>query len=257
MALDPDLRERAVTAIRDAALDAFEGNVRSIILKGSALTEDFTPGYSDLDVHVYVPSAYLRGPRTPRLGPALAFQRAIGPLEPAAFGVDSFQVYFLDADHYPEDWSRPLPGTYELVYGEPIDDAASDTEHLQRARDTLAELPRWLETLLGRFVDKTDGSIGPVVRLAGILLKGALYSATLLATGDPGALRRMNRSDLLEAVRQGGVATAPAEAFFDRVREWPRLQDDPEALREVFRCAIEALEMIGEWAQTLPPRPEK
>lgn len=251
MALDPELREAAVIAIREAALAAFEGHVHAIILKGSARTDDFNPGFSDLDIHVYVPSEFMMGPRTPRLEPALAFQRAIGQIDPASYGVDSFQVYFLDVDHYPEDWSKPVPGTYELVYGGPIDDAASDAEHRQRARETLASIPAWLHTLLGRFVDKPDRALPSLVRLACILLKGELYSAAILVNSTPQVLVNRSLSDLIAVVQGAGADLDVAKTFFARVAEWPTLRERPEALREAFGLAVRALERIRDWSQPL------
>ncbi len=247
MSMDPVLRNKAVEAIKLAALQAFEGRVRAVLLKGSALRDDFIPEYSDLDVHIYIPSDLMQSSRAPRLEYAVRFQEAVGSLDPADYGVDSFQIYFIDAEHYPEDWSKPLEGTYELIYGAPVEDASTPEERLRRSREHLEACPSHIASLLGRFVDKPDTSLPNVVRLAGATLKGFVYSAVMVTASAPEIVARKSVQDLLKILGDGGVHTSPSEIFFSRMQDWSELKQDPGRCREAFRLAIRGMQNISEW----------
>lgn len=257
MSLDATLRDEAVTVIREAALEAFDSHIHAILLKGSALRDDFLPGYSDLDIHIYVPSSHMRGGRQPRLENALRFQRAIGALDPTDYGVSSFQVFFIDAEHYPEDWSRPLKGTYEVLYGGPMDEASSREEHLRRSRENLSSYPGYIATLIERFVDKPDARIPDFVRLAGVFLKGAVYSASVAIANDPEVVVEHSLWELLGVLVDGGVETQPAEEFFRKVREWNEMRGDPEWCREAFGLAIQGMQNISDWFSGLDDQPSR
>lgn len=248
--MDPTIRDEAVRAIREAALDAFDGHVDAILLKGSALRDDFLPGYSDLDIHIYVPSSHMRGGRQPRLENALRFQRAIGGLDPADYGVSSFQVFFIDAERYPADWSRPLRGTYEIVYGGPVD-ASPPEEHLRRGRENLSSYPGYIATLIERFVDKPDARTAEFVRLAGVFLKGAVYSACVVMAGDPEIVVNDSIRDLLHLLAEGGVDAQPTREFLLRVQSWNESKQDPEWCREAFGLAIQGMQNICDWYSSL------
>ncbi len=249
--MDSTLRHEATRAIERAALNAFEGDVHAIILKGSALKEDFVPGYSDLDIHIYVSSRCMRGGREPRLENAIRFQRAIGALAPEDYGVSSFQIYFIDAENYPEDWSKPLGGTYELVYGSAIDDSEPVEERLKKSREHLAAYADHIGTLVGRFVDKPDTEVPPLVRLAGAILKGAIYSAAAVTTEDPTVIVAKTVYDLLGVIEEGGVETRPARSFFSRIQDWAELKRDAERCREAFGLAIQGIQNICDWYSSL------
>lgn len=228
-------------------MEAFDGEIRAILLKGSALRDDFLPSYSDLDIHVYVPSSHMRGGRQPRLENALRFQRAIGGLDPADYGVSSFQIFFIDADNYPKDWSRPLKGTYEVVYGGPIDEATPREEFLTRSRENLSAYPRFISTLIERFVDKPDTRIAEFARLAGVFLKGAVYSAAVVIAEDPEVVVGRPIMELLGLLEGGGVDVRPMREFFVEVRGWSEAKQDPEWCRETFRLAIQGMQNICDW----------
>lgn len=245
--MDPGTREELVGRIREAAEAAFGRGLRSLIVKGSVLSEDFIPGYSDLDVHVYVSPLFLRGKRAPELAPALDFQRALGSLDPAAYGLDSLQVIFVNAKEYPRDWQKPLPGTYELVYGEPVDDSMSVRDRVRTAASQLSALEEQANRLVERFVDKPDARLPRLVRLAGTFLKGALLNAALVATKDPERVAEASRADLLDLLPSHGLDTGPAVRFFAAVERWERLREDPAACRDAFQDAIQAMDAVTAW----------
>lgn len=254
MPMDPEKKAEAVARIQEAARVAFGRGLRTILVHGSALTEDFVPGYSDLDVHIYVSPVFLRADRVPELEPAVDFQRALGALDPREYGVHAFQLIFLDAEQFPADWQKPLPGSYEVVYGGPVDDRAPLGERLRVAHAQLEGYRDHAASLVSKFVDKPDVALPRMVRLAGTFLKGAIHSAALVATGRPGALTGRGLDELLETVREAGADTSGASAFFEAVREWDRLREDPEGCRRAFTNAIRAMDALVEWHEGLAPR---
>ncbi|MFQ5838214.1 MAG: hypothetical protein ACE5HJ_05465 [Thermoplasmata archaeon] len=245
--MNRERRNEALERIKEAALSAFDGEVHSIVLKGSALTEDFVPGYSDLDVHIYVPPRFMLDDRAPLLELAIRFQREIGRLDPERYGVSSFQVFFVSTERYPEDWQKPLKGTYEVIYGAPIDDAPSMEDDLEKAHLHLGKHPAYVAYLIGKFADKLDSSLPQMVRLAGAFLKGAIYSASTVASENPKIITGMSFPELLNLLRDSGVDTSSAVAFIQVIREWNSLSRDPESCRGAFRLAMEALQSICRW----------
>lgn len=254
MPMDPEKKREAVARIQEAARTAFGRGLRTILVHGSALTEDFVPGYSDLDVHIYVSPVFLRADRVPELEPAVDFQRALGALDPREYGVSSFQIFFLNAERFPTDWQKPLPGSYEVVYGGPVDDRAPLGERLRAAHTHLETYRDHASSLVARFVDKPDAALPGMVRLAGAFLKGAVLSAVVVATGKPGAIPGTPVDELLEAVREAGADTAAASAFFEAITDWDGLREDPEGCRRAFGNAIRAMDDLVEWHEGLAPR---
>ncbi len=252
MALDalPKELHDAVDAIVRACERAFGPHLKCVIVKGSAIKGDFLPEYSDLDVHAFVDPSVLMADRTPTLEYALRFQEAIGELEPHAAGASQFQVYFLRADRMMEDWAPPVPGSYEVVYGEPPPLLAHWREYdfVGKARRTLAHIPDDRRMLIDRTLDKPNRSLATYVRLAGTFLKGAAYAAAILASKDAQRALTMPTTKLLAYIESVDPSLAAVRRFFDLVADWPRVESGPTHARAAFRQAIEALEALERWA---------
>jgi hypothetical protein len=117
--MDPARRDALCARVIEAAIVAFGRQLRCGILKGSALKGDFIPHYSDFGVHLFVDPAAMQAVDVPRLDRALAFQAAFGQVDPRAYAVNACQVSFIAGGRYPDGWVKPIPGTYQVVYGEP------------------------------------------------------------------------------------------------------------------------------------------
>ncbi len=135
-----------------------------------------------------------------------------------------------------------------MVYGGPVDDVMPSEEFLRRSWAHLETIPASVAMLLGRFVDKTNAELSTLVRLAGVFLKGFVYSAAAVVRDNPDGVKGRSVQGLLRVLGEGGVAASPAEAFFSMVAEWDVLKENPERCREAFRLAIKAMQNIGEWA---------
>lgn len=240
----------AIDRIVAAAQTAFGPHLRCVTLKGSLLKGDFLPRYSDLDIHAYVDPEALEGDRTPKLDFALRFQEAIGPFDPDDSAVSQFQVYFLRADRAAEGWMPAVPGTYEVLYGEPPP-ALRDWEgydYVAQARRNLERIPAERRTLIGRILDKPDTSLATYVRLAGTILKGHAYSAAIVVTGDPRSALAMRTRDLVHFLEAQDPALAAFGGYYEFVKAWERVERDPHRARQAFRKALDALQAIQEWA---------
>jgi len=248
-ALPPALRG-SLNAVVRACGDAFGPHLRCVIVKGSAVKGDFLPGYSDLDVHAFVSPEVLMSDRAPKLEYAMRFQEAIGGLEPRDAGASQFQVYFLPTDRPPEDWAPAVPGSYEVVYGEPPAALVNwrDFDYQGRAKQALASIPGDVRTLIERTLDKPNRSLGACVRLAGTFVKGHAYSAAIVAAGDAGRALTMRTSELLQFLEDTDPSLAAVRRFFDFAAGWDRVEREPAYARDAYRAAIEALEAIQRWA---------
>jgi len=240
-----DPRE-AAGVIAEALRQVFGQHLQAALLKGSVVKGDLLPFFSDLDVHALVRGI---GPeRAPPWAQAVAFQRHVGPLDPEAYGLSAFQVTFLDADRPDEPWAPPWPGTYEVLVGSmPAAGAVDAAPYLQRAEAGLRALPRWAASVVRSFVDKPDRALPRHVRLAGAYLKGALYDAGIVLTGDPGQVLTARLPHLVALVGPATQTADVLEAFYTGARSWLEVRADPAALRAMFGWAMTALEGITAW----------
>ncbi|MCL6650362.1 MAG: hypothetical protein K6U89_18830, partial [Chloroflexi bacterium] len=163
------VRERAARVLLDAAFAALGPDpVEAALVKGSAVKGDSVPGYSDFDFHLFVQSDRVPtlGGLRPAPGPALAFQKAIGGLDPAGYGVSSFRVHFVDSGKYPAEWLPPLPGTCEIVYGNPPVGlpVPGPRDIIREAGRFFGSAPQALAVVVERVLDKPDGRLPALVR---------------------------------------------------------------------------------------------
>lgn len=244
-------RDALCALVLDAARSAFGDHLRAAILKGSALKGDFIPGYSDLDIHCFVDRAVMATPELPQLDYAFAFQAAFGGVEPRAYGVNSCQVYFLAWNDYPAGWVRPIPGTYQLIYGElPSNFTEVDpADYVVSSRQYLDGLAKWRETIIGRFLDKPDSQLAPSVRLAGIILKPSCYCVLTVLGGDPFRSWRLPIAEAAPAASAAIGGTGALAAYFREVPKWPEREQDLEWLRQQLRLALDALADAAAWAR--------
>lgn len=247
--MDSTRRDALCARMIEAARAAFGEHLRGAILKGSALKGDFIEGYSDLDVHLFVDAAAMRGVDVPALDRALAFQKLFGSVEPRDYGVNSCQLFFVTWGRYPAGWVRPIPGAYEVIYGAlpPGFTDLDPADYVRGAHDWLDASPRWIDTLLGRFVDKPDRTVADLIRLAGTILKPVPYCAAVILHGDPFRIWRLPLAEVLPLVAAEISPSGSLGAFFARVQEWPAIEGDPDQLRELFRLALTALQEAADW----------
>ncbi|MEX2245385.1 MAG: hypothetical protein WEC75_01745 [Dehalococcoidia bacterium] len=115
---------------------------------GSAVTGDFIPGCSDVDIHMYADDAAFVEPWRLPFEMTVAIHRELSAIDVAPFGY--VQCYVLPA-RLLEGWNGPIPGAWHLVAGRAPLAEATAGELRDAAHRSLAELrpvPRFLENAL-------------------------------------------------------------------------------------------------------------
>lgn len=244
----PERRVEAVELLLAALRDCFGETLRCVLLKGSTLKGDFIPGYSDLDLHSFLSPEVMIGRAAPRPELAMRFQASIGKLEPRDYDCNSFQLYFLNYDRYPEGWAKPVPGSYVVLHGElppGFTDVTAD-EYRAHAREALRRLPVAVAQLIERGIDKPDRSLPPILRLAGIELKQATYAAASLLAEDPLVTWTLPRPEVLVRLSEAQLPYLPElRAAFAALERWDELIADPDAVRATFLAALNLLASLA------------
>ncbi len=252
----PDDQRASLTALLLAALtETFGPALQAAVVKGSAYKGGFIPGFSDFDLHAYLRSSLvpMLDPRTPSLDFALALQSAIGKIDVKPFGAGEAQVYLIDAEHYPDDWTPPLPGTYELVFGE-LPSGLPKPDRGRLASEARAYFPAVLRgafAIIGRVLDKGDSSLPPLVRLLGTYLKPAPYHAAILDGADPLVVWTRPFPELLASVEPAWDPARGVTRYFFEAYRWNQVRQDPARLRAMFKAGYEGLQAFGARAATL------
>lgn len=223
----------------------FGDDLRCVLFKGSAMRGDHIPYFSDLDVHAMVDG--VGDGHAPDWVRALAFQRAIGPVDAEAYEVGAFQVEFTPGDRYPAEWPVPYPRTYEVVHGTAPLGPPSDEAHLAQAREHLDNVERERDDLVRGVVDRSDRALVRPVRLLGTFLSGRLRSAATLLTGDPERAYTSPRAPLVHVVGEAVGNEREMLLFYALAQDWREVRQQPEQLRAMFATGIAAFEQLGEW----------
>lgn len=253
--MDPRLVEELSGRIVAAALGTLGDQARAIILKGSAITGDFFPYYSDLDVHVYTDPAAMRAPRSPRPELAFRFQASIAALDPASYQVSQAQVIFISTGDHPTDWTAPLPGSYRVLHGALPDHLQRVDEPRVRARALadLRGLDRWANSLIESMVDKPDGQLAAGVRLTGTILKPSLRQAATLLGAPAIEVWRWPLGRVLALVEPALLPEREASGYFAGAQRWVDVRGDGVALRAMAMVGIRALDTLHAFAREYRP----
>lgn len=238
-----------VTILTSVGWDKVEGHLlkavqgtfgdlaEAIILKGSLVKKDFIPYFSDVDLHVFINSTAMAGPMVPKLEYCLEFQARFGDLDPEEFGASQFQIYFLDVDDYPHNWTPPLPGTYKVIWGS-IDIPLPTEEFMcEQAHLYMQKLPFQVQGIMHRFADKPHRGIAPLVRLLGVFLKPSAYAVATLLGCDPIGIWTKPLGKVL-AIIEPAVGISRLGEFYQGVHPWQHVREQPEKLRHLFGLGV-------------------
>lgn len=240
---------KAANLVISACKKSFDGSLECVTIKGSAVKGDFIPGYSDFDFHVFLSPEVMDSERVPKTDYALKFQKSFGHVQPEDFEVSQFQIYFINSQHYPDDWVQPVKGTYKIVWGK-LPKAATEADdqiYIQQAKEYLKIIEDSRRTIVGRFVDKPDKGVSGVDRLLGATLKGHMYSVLILLTNNPKDSLRLLLDEMIVQVEKGINSKGHFTAFFEQISDWTKIQQNSDKARKAFEEGIAALEEINRW----------
>lgn len=249
--------ELLLDAFVRACLDVFgEQRVEGIVLHGSAVKGGFIPGYSDLDLMVFLTPDCFDGNGALPDETVFAVQERIGPLPWQEAGFRYPQAYFYDARRLPAWWTGPPPGAHRVLWGALPPEARPSPEGVRRsARDWLARgLHEAVAADLHGFIDADDASIPRRLRLLGTRVTPTMFAVLTLEADDPIALWAQPKDAALEQLRArypGASGPNAAGRFYEAVRRLYGAAFDPDAGRTAFRDGIAFLR----WAEGIGAAP--
>jgi hypothetical protein len=255
--MDPARAEALGQKMLNIASDVFGDAMTGMIVKGSAIKGDFIPYFSDFDVHIFTDSRIMRGPLVPDISVAIPFQEKFSAIDVEAWQVSQIQVMIIAADNPPEKWSPPLPGSYRVLAGSipPIYQHIDPDQFRTSAAQNLRGNGRWVDTLLGRIVDKPDQQLADSVRLAGTIMKAGLYEAAVVLGDDPITVWNSSLQEILQTVEPRVFDDQPASRYYRQAWNWRDVRSDGPSLRAMLSDALTALDRLSH-LQDLPSLPD-
>jgi hypothetical protein len=250
--MDPAIADELSDRMLGIARDVLGEDLRAMIVKGSAIKGDFIPDFSDFDVHIFAGDSVMRGPLTPVADVAIPFQRQFAEIDVPSYRVSQIQVMFISATDHPSDWVPALPGTFRLLHGALPESlpAISDEMILRHATAGLERYRDWIDTILSRIVDKPLPQFADNVRLAGTLMKAALYEAAIVLGARPTEAWLTPLSEMLDIVEPRIMPRRPATRYYRHAWEWATAREDGGTLSTMLADAIEALELLSRAGET-------
>jgi hypothetical protein len=251
--MDPILVDEMSERMLGIARDVFGETLVAMIAKGSAIKGDFIPDFSDFDVHIFAAESVMRGPLVPDESIAIPFQERFSEIDIGRYRVSQIQVMIISAQDHPADWVPAQPGTFRLVYGQLPDSLPAITADLLRAHAhrNLPGYRGWADTILARVVDKSNAQLADNVRLAGTVMKAALYEASIVLGAEPQNVWYRPLTEILDTVEPAVLPDRSASRYYESAWRWAAIQRDPTALRSMLSDALTTLDTLA----TLPDLP--
>lgn len=225
-------------------IDVFGDAVLGVIIEGSAVTGDFIPHWSDLDVHAYIHPSHMVGPL--RAAPQYldAYFQAIAEIDPKPYGVFFIQTFFVNADN--PGWAAPTEGTYDLLYGELPDGLSPKTgEYLQeRANEFLTRMRKDPYGLTKVAIDSADPKLSGYVRFLGTQIKSAAYSAATLDSLDPMETWERSLGETVQLIQDKWCPSGDLLRFFQNVWRWDEVCRDGARLAAMYSWGLSALSAL-------------
>jgi hypothetical protein len=226
--------------------------IEAIIQHGSSFKGGAIPGYSDIDLHVYLtPEGFGPGGRLTD-ETIFAFQERFSSLPWDETGYAYPQVYFLDWRRMPEGWIGPPPGTYRDLFGRLPEDALPTEEEVRRSSLAhLAAMPRYLAAEIDGFLDDTARSLPRRLRLLGTTLTPTIFALLAYDAANPFAVWAQSKFEALRQLEErypDAEGPAHARRFYEQVASiYGAPEFDVVAAREAFRTGVRFLR----WAESI------
>lgn len=185
--------------------------LQAMLIHGSALKGDIIPGWSDIDLQLYLsPDAFVEGELPVETW--LAIHRELS-------NVDSAPFRYIQC--YPRGgvtgagWLGPIPDAYHTLYGVLPEAEATREELILDARKAITALPL-IPPMLSGSLGQGDGGISRRLRLLTTQVWPALRQSLIVEGLDPYEVWSSPRPKLLVMIPSGPKREA-AEAFEQRL----------------------------------------
>jgi hypothetical protein len=252
-AMDPALVDELSERMLGIAREVFGRAMVTMIAKGSAIKGDFIPDFSDFDLHIFADESVMRGPLIPSKSVAIPFQEYFSAIDIRPYRVSQIQVMVISAQDHPRDWIPAQPGSFRLIYGQLPDSLPEVTDDLltKHAHRNLSAYRDWVDTILARIIDKSNFQLADNVRLAGTIMKAALYEATIVLGSEPQKTWYRPLSEILDTVEPMVLHDRPASRYYDHAWRWAASKRDADILRLMLSDALKTLDTLS----TVPDLP--
>lgn len=253
-----------VELVGTAAAETFGNELRCVVIKGSAVEHggrDFIPYFSDVDCSIYLASAAMRGPVTPRTDLALDLRARLGKVRAEDYEAGSWSAAFWD-EHRLHDWAlQPLAdGQYRVITGELPATFRNGTpaEYLDRSAKMVAAMGETADRAVRYCADVPDERLADQLRAIAPWVKSGLRSAVTVAARDAFVGWTTPLAAVLSFVEPSIVPSGAARRFYHDLSDWRAVRRDPKRLAALVADAATILdEMRAYFALTSPETAER
>ena len=243
--------QQTVIELRKAFVEVcksvFAESLVAIIPTGSIAKRGFSPGLSDVDLHVYLKDDVFIYSDFLKLEFGLSLQAKMdGLIGKYGLGGGPIQVMCLPVSNQ-RDWGEPPPGTYLLLYGDTCPDPPPTAEDmLAQDLDSLKN-PIYAYKLTNSFADKSNADLAIYVRRPNTAVTPTLYRVLSLLTQAPIKTWKMTKFEVLEALEELDDESAkrlaePGRSFYEIARKGKRLRENPDLCRAAIQVEFEVVD---------------
>jgi hypothetical protein len=222
-------------------------HVETIIQHGSSFKGGAIPGYSDIDLHVYLTADCFDVEGRLSDEAIFAFQEPFGALPWKETGYYYPQVYFLDKDRHPAGWIGQPPGTYRELYGRLPESLIPTPEQVREAAQyQLERLPRDIAFELDAYLDATPQKLPRLLRLLGTVVTPTIFALQVRDAEEPAAVWALSKFEALEQLEaRYAVGAGQARRFYELIAHaYGGDAFDVSAAHEAFRVGIGFLRWV-------------
>lgn len=215
-----------------------------LIVHGSAVKGGFIEGCSDIDFQLYLTAGAFAAHGSLPVEVGLAIQNDLAQIDPTPFRY--IQCYALPA-HGREDFTGPIPGTYQILAGSLPVAEANAAELLRAAQTALDALVPTPDYISHGLLEHGGGRLQSYVRLLCTDVWPTLFHILTVESGTPVAVWNLRKADAVAQVSEGTSIGAAIRAFDDAVRAYyPEERSVDDAL-QVIDTGIHFLHAATRW----------
>ncbi|GHO54221.1 hypothetical protein [Ktedonobacter robiniae] len=225
----------------------------ALALHGSAYKGGYIPGCSDIDFKLFLRGEALSFYGELPLEIGQAIQEDLSRIDPAPF--QYFQTYILTVEaggNRPDDWSRPIPGTYHMLAGKLPAQEMSETETLEKCRATLKRLPKAISEPAEDMLHHGAGKLERSVRFLCTSVWPILYSYISIETGQPFAIWSLPKDKVLALLPENQALGQAIRHFHKQISSYFSQPHTTRAALQTISAGVHFLQLIDERLHTQP-----